>query len=174
AKALGESLQKAGDVGAAAKYLDMAKHLEAAAKPVVVSDHTRMQQAHSMVRKLEKQMEQQLGRVTRLREQLVEAEASLRSLRVHLDQADLDYKQTLAALQGPPQPTGERTQSISFKLEDLVAGDVDFAKIIDCSHMLEDLTTDNDVDVADLEQFQKRKGDLSSGATKLARDLFAQ
>eukprot|EP00959_Pyramimonas_sp_CCMP1952_P424538 8891936-Pyramimonas_sp.AAC.1 len=68
-------------------------------------------------------MEQQLGRVTRLREQLVEAEASLRSLRVHLDQADLDYKQTLAALQGPPQPTGERTQSISFKLEDLVAGD---------------------------------------------------
>ncbi|CAK0904509.1 unnamed protein product [Prorocentrum cordatum] len=174
AKALGESLQKAGDVGAAAKYLDMAKHLEAAAKPVVVSDHTRRQQAHSMVRKLEKQMEQQLGRVTRLREQLVEAEASLRSLRVHLDQADLDYKQTLAALQGPPQPTEERTQSISFKLEDLVAGDVDFAKIIDCSHMLEDLTTDNDVDVADLEQFQKRKEDLSSGVTKLARDLFAQ
>eukprot|EP00959_Pyramimonas_sp_CCMP1952_P048076 1003641-Pyramimonas_sp.AAC.1 len=40
--------------------------------------------------------------------------------------------------------------------------------------MLEDLTTDNDVDAADLEQFQKRKEDLSSGVTKLARDLFAQ
>eukprot|EP00959_Pyramimonas_sp_CCMP1952_P048504 1012577-Pyramimonas_sp.AAC.1 len=40
--------------------------------------------------------------------------------------------------------------------------------------MLEDLTTDNDVDASDLEQFQKRREDLSSGVTKLARDLFAQ
>ncbi|CAK0876147.1 unnamed protein product, partial [Prorocentrum cordatum] len=173
AKALGESLQKAGDVATAAKYLDMAKHLEAAAKPAVVSDHTKMQQAHALVRKLEKQMEHQLGRVTRLREQLIEAEASLRTSRAHLDQADMDYKETLAALQGPPQPL-EKAHPISFKLEDLVAGDVDFAKIIDCSHMLEDLTTDYDVDAADLEQFQKRKEDLSSGVTKLARDLFAQ
>eukprot|EP00959_Pyramimonas_sp_CCMP1952_P402781 8440373-Pyramimonas_sp.AAC.1 len=62
-----------------------------------------MQQAHSAVRKLGKQMEQQLGRVTRLREQLVEAEVSLRSLRDQVDQADLDYKQSLAALQGPSQ-----------------------------------------------------------------------
>eukprot|EP00959_Pyramimonas_sp_CCMP1952_P422998 8860735-Pyramimonas_sp.AAC.1 len=88
-----ESLQKkAGGVGAATKYLGMASHLEASAKSVVISDHVRMQQAHSAVRKLEKQMEQTLGRVTRLREQLMEAEVSLRSLRDQVDQADLDYK----------------------------------------------------------------------------------
>ncbi|CAK0813631.1 unnamed protein product, partial [Prorocentrum cordatum] len=133
ARALGESLQKAGDVGAATKYLDMAKHLEAAAKPVVISDHVRMQQAHSTARKLEKQMEQQLGRQSEM-----------------------------------------RTQPMSLNLEELVAGTVDFSKLIDCSHMLEDLTTDNDVGASDLEQFQKRKEDLSSRVTKLARDLFAQ
>eukprot|EP00959_Pyramimonas_sp_CCMP1952_P441735 9248067-Pyramimonas_sp.AAC.1 len=62
-----------------------------------------MQQAHSTGRKLEKQMEQTLGRLTRLREQLMEAEVSLRSLRDQVDQAGLDYKQSLAALQGPSQ-----------------------------------------------------------------------
>eukprot|EP00959_Pyramimonas_sp_CCMP1952_P061129 1277441-Pyramimonas_sp.AAC.1 len=67
-------------------------------------------------------MEQQLGRVTRLREQLLKAEVSLRSLRGQVGQADLDYKQSLAALQGPSQQSEVRTQPMSFKLEELVAG----------------------------------------------------
>ncbi|CAK0799926.1 unnamed protein product, partial [Prorocentrum cordatum] len=153
----------------------MAGHLETAAKPAVISDHTRTQQAHSNVRQLEKQMQQTLSKVVRLREQLVDAEATLRTVRDQVNLAGAGYKASLAALQGSHKSEEEPQATVgSFKLEDLVADTVDLSKFIDCSHILEDLSIEAEVEACDLEQFQKRKEELSSGVTKLARDLFAQ
>ncbi|CAK0863577.1 unnamed protein product, partial [Prorocentrum cordatum] len=174
AKSRGESLPKAGDHRAAAKYLDVARRLEAA-KPRAMSDHTRTQQAHSHVRRLEKQMGQTLSKVVHVCEQRVDAEATLRTVRNQVNQADADYKASLAALQGSHKSEEEPQATVgSFKLEDLVACFADLSKFIGCSHIMEDLSVEAEAEASDLEQFQKRKEELSSGVTTPAREMPAQ
>eukprot|EP00959_Pyramimonas_sp_CCMP1952_P255529 5337423-Pyramimonas_sp.AAC.1 len=88
----------------------MARHMEAAAKPAFMSDHTRMQQL----------MEQTLSNVARLREQLLDAEATLRTVEDQVNQADADYKASLAVLRGSHKSEEQPLVTVgSFKLEDL-------------------------------------------------------
>ncbi|CAK0833373.1 unnamed protein product, partial [Prorocentrum cordatum] len=178
AKQLAELSQKAGDSAAFKRYSDLAKHLENAQKPPpAVSPQTKLQQADSAVKKLEKKLEADLARMLRFQNDLEDATTKMHETKAALAKADQDYKNALAecnesAKIGTPNNVS-KAQFTPVSLGDLVEGKFDINSFFS-SDLLDELSLEYEVTETDRMEFEKRKESLRDGVQKLASDLFKQ
>ncbi|CAK0882528.1 unnamed protein product, partial [Prorocentrum cordatum] len=172
---------KAGDATRGKYYADVAASLEAASKPTGINVHQLVQQQHAAVRRMEKQLEGQLTRLLKWKQETAELEELVRQSRDQLCKADEEYKAAVERLRdcsgagttGAGAESGPCSTPV-IPLRDVMEGKFDLTSIIKFDIMEEFESSEYDVTEGYRKEYQTRLEKLQTGVQDLSKSLFEQ
>ncbi|CAK0813597.1 unnamed protein product [Prorocentrum cordatum] len=181
AKQMAPLSYKAGDATRGKYYADVAASLEAASKPAEINVHQQVQQQHAAVRRLEKQLESQLTRLLKWKQETAELEEQVRQSRDQLGKADEEYKAAVERLRdssgagatGAVAASGP-CSTPAIPLRDIMEGKFDLTSILKFDIMEEFESSEYDVTDGDRKEYQTRLEKLQTGVQDLSKSLFEQ
>ncbi|CAK0821256.1 unnamed protein product, partial [Prorocentrum cordatum] len=172
---------KAGDAMRGKYYTDVAASLEAASKPTEINVRQQVQQQHAAVRRIEKQLEGQLTRLLKWKQETAELEEQVRQSRDQLGKADEAYNAAVERLRdssgagatGAGETSAPRSTP-AIPLRDIMEGKFDPTSIIKFDIMEEFESSEYYVTDGDRKEYQTRLEKLQSGVQDLSKSLFDQ
>ncbi|CAK0886863.1 unnamed protein product, partial [Prorocentrum cordatum] len=126
----------------------------------------------------EANVEKDLQRLTKTKEQVVEFEKAQRESRTRIASAGSEYKDALSNLQAEKaveDAAAAPSHDVYVKLGGLVSNEVRIGSFIDCDDLFEDLAAaEVDIEKADKFEFENRCSALVAGIQELVQKLFQQ
>jgi len=151
-----------------------------AARPIEVNIHQKVQQQHAAVKRLEKQLEGQLGRLLRWKQEVTELESQIGESRALLTQADEEYKQAVEKLRVESKSKLDLEAGVgapraaTVKLADVLDGKFDIGQLFQIDILEEFESAEYDISETDKEEFGKRVESLRKGVQDMSKQLFEQ